>query len=146
VILGLAGIPVAAGQSSGTVSIPTNPVAASTTVTLSLSSGGVTKTVTITVNPPAPPAELALASVTPSSATVTGGTSVLVQFFLTAPAVSRTTVWISSGNTSVAWAPDGVSVFAGRSSGFVPIRTNPVATSTAVTVSLSLGGVTKTVV
>src|SRR5205807_2462866 len=94
----------------------------------------------ITLKPPA------LATVTPSSVTVTGGTGVLLQFTLTAPAAGGTAVTVGTGNSGVAFASFSSPVPAGRSSGTVNIWTNPVTTATPVTLSLSTGGVTKTVI
>jgi len=99
----------------------------------------VTRTVAVTVNP------AALASVNQSSANVTGGTVLSLQYNLTGPAAGGTAILMNSSNQAAVPVQSSVQVPNGRTSGTVNIKTNVVTTATTVTVTLSSGGVSKTV-
>jgi len=76
--------------------------------------------------------------------TVTGGGSSTGTVTLTAPAPSdRVVVSLSSSNTGVANVPSSVTVPGGSTTATFPVTTNPVDTSTAVTISGSYGGDTQ---
>jgi alpha-tubulin suppressor-like RCC1 family protein len=137
-----ASVTVAAGATqSPTFTITTNWVKASTPVTISASYGGVTKIATLTVNPPA------LSSLTLSPSTVIGGLSTgSNRVNLNGPAgPSGVVVTLTSSDPGIAAVPPNVTVVAAaEQSPMFGIATNPVNTTTPVTISATYEGVTKT--
>ena len=134
-------VTVAAGASSATFTITTNPVSGSTAVNLSALYGGVTRSAPLTVTPAA--AVLSSLGVNPSS--VVGGSPSTGTVTLSGPApVGGALVSLSSDNTSAATVPASVTVAAGASSATFTITTNPVSGSTAVNISALYGGITRT--
>jgi len=140
-----ASITLAANSTGGTFSVATNAVTAPATLIISVTYNGVTQSASLTVNPPALAPPRSLASVSPSFSTVTGGTAVWLQFYLTEPAASGTTVEISSENEAAIPAPADIEVSEGDSSGTVRIPTYFVPAATLVRLWFSCGGVTKMV-
>jgi hypothetical protein len=137
-----ASVTVAAGASSATFTMGTSAVTTSTPVTISALYASVTKTAPLTVLPQALPT---LSSLTLNPTSVTGGSPSTGTVTLSGPApVGGATVSLSSGNTAVATVPASVTVAAGASSATFTVSTNPVTTSTPVTISASYAGVTKT--
>jgi len=132
-------VTVAAGATSASFTVSTNPVSTSTSVTISGSYSGTTQSATLTVTPPT------LTSLTLSPSSVTGGSSSTGTVTLSAPAPSGgAVVSLSSSNTGVAAVPASVTVPAGATSASFTVSTNPVATTTSVTISASYGGTTLT--
>jgi acid phosphatase len=137
-----ASMTVAAGAISGNFTITTLAVSASTTVTISTSYGGTTPTASLTVNPP--PLVLSSLSLNPTSV-IGGGTSQGTATLTSAASAGGAVVQLSSGNTTVATVPASASVAAGATSATFTVNTNPVSTSTVVTISGTYGGTTRTV-
>jgi hypothetical protein len=131
------GIAVATGQSTGTIAIQTHPVAAPTAVTITASLGGVSKVFTLTLTP------AALNYLYAYAKTVAGGQTVSEQFALTAPAASGAALALVSSNPAAVSVPDSIAVAANQQTGTMTMQTSPVATLTVVTVTASLGGVSK---
>lgn len=93
--------------------------------------------------PPAPAA--ALSTLTLSPASVTGGNASQGTVTLSAPApAGGALVSLSSSNTAAATVPASVNVPAGATSAGFTVTTRAVAATTAVTVSATYGGVTRT--
>jgi hypothetical protein len=137
-----ASVTVAAGQLSAAFTVTTSVVASSTAITLSASYQGATATAALTVSPSAPAP--ALSTLTLGSASVTGGNSVSGTVTLTAAAPSGgTVVTLSSSNTAAATVPASVTVAAGATSAGFTIATSSVTASVSVTITASLGGVTR---
>src|SRR5882762_3275508 len=87
---------------------------------------------------------VSLSALSLDPSTVTGGGSSTGTVTLTAPAPSdRVVVSLSSSNTGVANVPSSVTVPGGSTTATFPVTTNPVDTSTAVTISGSYGGDTQ---
>src|SRR3989442_6288037 len=95
--------------------------------------------------PPPPAASLSTLSVTPTS--VVGGNSSQGTVTLTSGApTGGAVVGLSSANTSVATVPASVTVAAGTTSATFTITTTTVTASTALSISGTFGGVTRTAV
>jgi hypothetical protein len=135
-----AGVTVAGGASAATFPVRTIAVTANQTPTISASFGGVTKSATLNVTA----SGVSLASVTVNPSSVKGGDDSQGTVTLTAAPSSDTAVSLSAGSTSVATLPVRVIVKAGSKSATFTVATNRVSTSTNVTISATLGGVTKT--
>jgi hypothetical protein len=133
---------LAAGATSATFTVSTSLVAASIGVTISATYGGTTQLATLTVIL-AP--SLSSLSVNPSG--VTGGTAATGTATLSAPApVGGVAVALSSSILATAMVSASVSVPAGATSATFTISTTPVPASTAVTISGTHGGVTRSAV
>lgn len=134
------GVPAAATQSPP-FSIATSAVAAATSVTITASYGGVTRTATLTVYP------VTLSSLTLYTTSVNAGTPVpsnRVALTRMAPP-GGASVSLSSSHPAVAGVPASIVVPAGTtSSPPFTITTGAVDTTTAVTITSSFGGVTRT--
>jgi hypothetical protein len=140
-------VTVAQGASSASFGITTSAVATQTLTTLSASYGGITKTTTLTVNPPAAPPVAALATLTLNPTSVVGGTSATGTVTLTAPAPSGgATVKLGSSKATLASVPATVVVPAGTTSMSFTIATTRPRRNSAVTLSASYAGATKTAV
>jgi len=138
-----ASVTVAAGSTSKTFTVTTQPVASSTPVTISGSFGGATSSAVLTVAPPPPPASLSAVSVSPTS--VTGGATPQGTVTLTSAApAGGAVVTLSSSNTTAATVPASVTIAAGSTSATFAITTAAVSASTPVTITGSYGGATKT--
>ena len=138
-----ASITVAAGTTSGTFTVSTVPVTASTPVAITGAFGGAIRNAALTVAPQPAPAALSAVAVNPTS--VTGGTSAQGTVTLTSAAsAGGLSVSLSSSNTAVATLPASVAVAQGATSATFAILTSAVSTSTAVTMTASAGGVTRT--
>ncbi len=133
---------VSQGSTSATFGITTSAVTTQTLATLSASYSGVTRTTTFTVNPAAS-AALATLSLNPTS--VKGGGSVTGTVTLTAPApINGAVVMLTSSNPALASAPASILVTAGTTSKPFTVTTAATRRNTAVTISASYAGVTKT--
>lgn len=137
-------VTIASGNADATFQIVTQPVAASTSVTISASEPNVAaKTASLMVTPAASGPTLTSISLSPTS--ITGGSSSTGTITLSAPAPSGdVTVSLSSSNSAVAAVPASVSVPAGATSASFTASSSSVTSSTAVTVSASYSGVTDT--
>ncbi len=134
-----ASVIIAAGALSGTFTVTTSGVSASSTATVTASLNSVTATATLTVTP----AVLALVSVTPS--TMTGGVSSAGTVSLTGKAASTGfVVTLSSSNAAVV-VPRSVTVAAGHDSIGFTATTKGVTTAKSVVITARAGTVTKTV-
>jgi hypothetical protein len=130
-----ASVTIPAGVSGTGFSINTSPVTTTTVATITASALGVTQTWKITLTPgPAPTSLL----VRPMS--TTNGS----QGVVTAAAGSGQDeiIQVKSSDPAHAAVPGTVTVFAGSGVGFFDIATTPVSAPTAVTISVSGGGVT----
>ena len=136
-----ASVTVPAGASGASFTVTTGAVAASTTVTISASYGGASTTASFTVTPPG----VTLSSLTLSPTSVIGGTqSSTGTVTLSGPAPSGGAfVSLSSSNPGVAAVPASVTVPAGAGSVSFTAATSAVVSSTAVTISGSYGGVSR---
>jgi peptidoglycan/xylan/chitin deacetylase (PgdA/CDA1 family) len=139
--LSAAGVPgnvtVSSGSTNATFTITTTPVATSTAVNISAYYGGATRSATLTVNRPA------LSSLSLSPSTVTGGNPSTGTITLSGPApAGGIVVSLSSSNGAAASVPATVTVSGGNASANFPISTNPVTSSTSVTISAVFGGAT----
>jgi photosystem II stability/assembly factor-like uncharacterized protein len=122
--------------------ISTASVAVPTTVTISATYSGVTTSALLTVNP-----AVTLASVILSAGTVFAGTSSIGTVTLSAPApAGGAVIGLASSDAAVAAIPASVTVAAGVPSATFTISTATVPTSTAVTISGTYGGVTRSAV
>ena len=134
-------VTVAQGASSATFTITTSAVATQTLTSLSATYSGVTTTTTLTVNPPAP---AALGALTVSPTSVAGGKSATGTVSLTAPApAGGALVTLASARPSAS-VPANVLVVGGTSSASFAISTARVMMKTAVKISATYAGATKT--
>ena len=137
-----ASVAVNQGATSATFGITTSAVATQTLTTLSASYSGGTKTTTFTVNPAAS-AALATLSLNPTA--VVGGTTATGTVSLTTPApAGGAVVTLASAKASLASVPASVTVAAGATSATFAITTAATRKNSAVTISASYAGVTKT--
>jgi hypothetical protein len=137
-------VTIFAGQDATRVGIRTQPVTATTVVTIGASYGGVTKSVTLTV---APAPAVALTSLTCSPASTVGGGSTTCTVRLTGPApAAGAPVSLSSNAPAVVPVPAGSTITAGQTAAAVVLTAAQVASPTSVTISASYGGSTKTFV
>jgi hypothetical protein len=130
---------VPAGFTTGSWTIQTKQVTASTKVQISATLNGVVKKFTFTVSPITP------SSLSFSPTTVTGGGSTTGTVNFPA-AVSQDTVvklTVTAGSAAVNSIPANVTVFAGSSKATFSVLTNVVGASTKVTVSASANTGTK---
>jgi hypothetical protein len=127
------------GGSSASFPIPTSPVTANTTATVTASYNGVAAQAQVTLTPQQPPTSLTL---NPTTTSGTSGSFALV----TVASTSSTdeVLQVASSNPSIASVPSGVTIPAGSTTGGFNISTTAVSTQTVVTISVSGGGVTKT--
>jgi hypothetical protein len=141
-----ASVTVPVGGFTGTFTIPTAAVAATTTVVITASLNGTSRTGTLTITPAgAPPALPTLQSVATSPSSVAGGTGSQGVLILSAAApASGATVDVSSSAPGVAAVPATVTVAGGATSAVFSISTSAVSTSTTVTITASFNGATRT--
>jgi len=138
-----ASVTVAAGATSASFAVTTSTVASTTLVGINGSYSSVTKTATLTVTPPPPPPTLSTLTLNPS--TVSGGATSTGTVTLTAPApAGGAVVTLSSTNPGAASVPASVTVAPGSTSNTFTVTTSTVASTTAVSIGGSYGGVNKT--
>jgi hypothetical protein len=135
-------VTVAAGATSATFSVTTSPVSVTTTVTITASYGGTTSTASLTVGPEPPPASLQAVSLNPTSVTGGGSSQGTVTLSSAAPA-GGAAVSLSSSNPGVANVPPSVTIAAGATSATFTTTTSSVGASTAVTVTASYNGTSR---
>ncbi|MBI3474272.1 MAG: SBBP repeat-containing protein [Acidobacteria bacterium] len=134
-------VQVLAGNSTANFNITTTPVASDTNATISASYSGVTKTATLTVKANS---SVTVASLTMNPVTVVSGKKSVGTVTLSGPAPAKITVTLSSSNTTAASVPASVTAAAGATTAQFNATTFGVASDTAVTISASYGGTTKT--
>jgi hypothetical protein len=132
----LATIP--AGDSSVSISIPTNQVAANTVANISATWNGTTVQSPLTITPQGQPASIAL-----SPASVTGQAGSFATVTMATAATTDQIFQVSSSNPAAAGVPNSVLIPAGSTHGGITINTAQVSTQTLVTISVSGGGVTR---
>ena len=132
----LATIP--AGNSSVSISIPTNQVTANTLANISALWNGASVQSPLMITPQGQPASIAL-----SPASVTGSAGSFATVTMAAPSTTDQIFQVSSSNPAAAGVSSSVLIPAGRTTGGVLVNTTPVTTQTQVTISVSGGGVTR---
>jgi hypothetical protein len=128
---------------TGSFTIATSPVTANTPVTITASYNGSTRTATLTVTPPGAPQGTLQNLVVDS--TVVGGSIAqgAVVLSISAPQTGAA-VSLSSSNPAVASVPSSVTVLAGNMGASFSISTSAVGASTAVTITGTYNGTTRT--
>ncbi|MCU1221861.1 MAG: hypothetical protein JWN42_3058 [Candidatus Angelobacter sp.] len=129
---------VLAGNSSISISIPTNMVAANTLANISASWNGASSQAPLTITPQGQPASIAL-----SPASVSGSAGSFATVTMAAPSANDQIFQVTSSNPAVAGVSNSVMISAGSTTGGIIINTAPVSVQTLVTISVSGGGVTR---
>jgi hypothetical protein len=133
------GVTVPQGSLSASFTINTSAVTESTPVTIGATSAGTTQTATLTVRP------RALSSLTLNPASVLGGTSCIGTVTLNTSAPSEGfLVTVTTSDPAVASVPATVLVAQGANSAQFIVATTTVSVPTAVTITASGGGATRT--
>ncbi len=132
---------VPAGATTGAISVQTGDVTANTLATITATWNGITVQTQVTVTPQGQPVSLTL---NPAVASSPAGSTGLVAVD-SAPAQDET-LTLTSSNPSVASIPGEVIIPAGATTGGFGITTSVVSQATAVTISVSGGGVTQSAV
>ena len=130
-------VTVPANATSANFSVSTAAVGVTTIGNITASFSGVTKAVNITIQP------AGLSSLTLNPSTVSGGSTVVGKVTLTGPATSGMAVTLTSSKSAQAQVPSKVIVPSGASSATFNITTTSVSRKSLVTITASLGGVTK---
>jgi len=131
-------VTVPANATSANFSVSTAAVGVTTIGNITASFSGVTKTVNITIQP------AGLTSLTLNPSTVSGGSTAVGKVTLTGPApTSGMAVTLTSNKSAQAQVPSKVIVPSGASSATFNITTTSVSRKSLVTITASLGGVTK---
>ncbi|HEY6369066.1 MAG TPA: hypothetical protein VIX37_00670, partial [Candidatus Sulfotelmatobacter sp.] len=119
-------VTVAAGSSTGTVTISTQGVSATTAVVISATLGSTTRSATLTVRP------AALAAITLNPKTLYGGSNSVASVTLNGAAPpAGAVVTLTSSNPAVASLPASVTIAGGASSATVTVQTQPVGALTS---------------
>jgi hypothetical protein len=134
-------IVVAAGQTTRSFTIATKPVKAITAVTFTATLGGVSKLAPLYVTPPAQAAALSSLSIDPQ--VVQGGSSTMGTIVLSGPAPDGGASLAIASNNTAASAPVTIVVPAGKTAQTFSISTKTVTANTAVTLTATLGNVSK---
>ena len=132
-------VTVPAGATSANFTVATSPVTASTSVAISGTYSGVTGGAWLTV---IPATTLSSMSLNPSSVPAGSPSTGTVALSAAAPA-GGAAIALSSSNTSVATVPGSVTVGPGATSANFTVSTSSSCTSSAVTISGTYGGVTR---
>jgi len=136
-------VTVPAGQSSTTFAVATIPVTTASSATITATAGSVSRTATLQVTAPA--ATIALSSVGIAPASIASGATATGTVTLSGLAgVGGAVVTLSSSNAAAATVAGSVTVPAGSQSATFAVVGKTVAANTAVTVTASYGGVTRT--
>lgn len=123
---------VPATATTGSASLPTNPVATSTSVVVSATRNGIARSSSITLEPP--PVTLASLSIAPAS--LVGSNTATGTVTLTNPApAAGLEIGLTSSDPAHASVPAALVVPAGGTQGTFAIGTTLVATSTTVTIT-----------
>jgi hypothetical protein len=137
-----AAVTVAAGSSSAAFGVTTKTVTASTSATITATYNGVVKTAVLTITPAA--ASVALASVSISPTSATGGTSPTGTVILTAPAPAGGLVVELWTTGTVAFVQQYFTIAAGSTTITFPVTTISVTATTQDTLTAYYNGATKT--
>jgi hypothetical protein len=129
---------ILAGNSSVSISIPTNMVASNTLANISASWNGASSQAPLTITPQGQPASVAL-----SPASVTGTAGSFATVTMATPSTNDQIFQVSSSNPAVAGVSSSVMISAGSTTGGIIINTASVSMQTLVTISVSGGGVTR---
>lgn len=132
----LATIP--AGNSSVSISIPTNQVSANTPANITATWNGASVQSPLTITPQGQPASIAL-----SPASVSGISNSFATVTMAAPSATDQIFQITSNNASASLTANSVTIPAGSTTGGFFINTAAVSTQTLATISVSGGGVTR---
>jgi hypothetical protein len=130
----LATIP--AGNSSVSISIPTNQVSANTLANITATWNGASVQSPLTITPQGQPASIAL-----SPASVTGSAGTFATVTMAAASATDQIFQISSSNAAASLTSTSVLIPAGSTTGGFFINTAAVSTQTLATISVSGGGV-----
>jgi dipeptidyl aminopeptidase/acylaminoacyl peptidase len=132
-------VKILSGASSATFSLATAAVSVAKTATVTATANGSSTSANLTVNPPA------LLSLTVSPTTLSGGSSATGTVTLSGPApAGGTSVSLASSYRSAS-VPVSVTVAAGQTSAQFTVTTQAISLLPAVTISATLGTVTKSV-
>jgi hypothetical protein len=131
-------VTILAGNSSVSISIPTNQVSANTLANISGSWNGASVQSPLTITPQGQPASIAL-----SPASVTGSAGSFATVTMAASSATDQIFQVSSSNPAAAGVASSVLIPAGSTTGGIFVNTAPVSTQTQVTISVSGGGVTR---
>jgi hypothetical protein len=129
---------ILAGNSSVSISIPTNMVAANTLANITASWNGANVASQLTITPQGQPASIAL-----SPASVNGSAGSFATVSMAAPSATDQIFQVSSSNPAAAGVSSSVLIPAGNTTGGIIINTAQVSVQTLVTISVSGGGVTR---
>ena len=129
---------VLAGNSSVSISIPTNGVAANTLANITANWNGASVQSPLTIVPQGQPASIAL-----SPTSVSGPAGSFATVTMAVPSATDQIFQVSSSNPTAASVSNSVLIPAGSTTGGVIINTTAVSTQTLVTISVSGGGVTR---
>src|ERR1044071_965259 len=132
----LATIP--AGNSSVSIPIPTNAVAANTLANITATWNGANVQSPLTITPQGQPASIVL-----SPASVSGSAGTFATVTMAATSATDQIFQISSSNAAASLTSTSVLIPAGSTTGGFFINTAPVSTQTLATISVSGGGVTR---
>jgi hypothetical protein len=132
----LATIP--AGNSSVSIAIPTNAVAANTLANITATWNGANVQSPLTITPQGQPASIVL-----SPASVSGSAGTFATVTMAATSATDQIFQISSSNAAASLTSTSVLIPAGSTTGGFFINTAPVSTQTLATISVSGGGVTR---
>ena len=136
---------VAQNGFTGSFTITTSAVAASTSVTITASYNGDTRSASLTVTPASAGPTLQSVTVSPSSVTGGNNTSAFVSLSEGAP-TGGATVSLSSSNPGVLSVPASVNVGSGTTAAGFTVTTSSVSSTTSVTISATYGGITRTAI
>jgi hypothetical protein len=129
---------ILAGNSSVSISIPTNMVAANTLANITAGWNGASVQSPLTITPQAQPASIAL-----SPASVSGSAGSFATVKMAAPSATDQIFQVNSSNPAAAGVSSSVLIPAGSTTGGIIINTAQVSVQTLVTISVSGGGVTR---
>jgi hypothetical protein len=132
----LATIP--AGNSSVSIAIPTNAVAANTLANITATWNGASVQSPLTITPQGQPVSIAL-----SPASVSGSAGTFATVTMAATSATDQIFQISSSSAAASLTSTSVLIPAGSTTGGFFINTAPVSTQTLATISVSGGGVTR---
>ncbi|HEY4133410.1 MAG TPA: hypothetical protein VGM50_22515 [Gemmatimonadaceae bacterium] len=131
---------VAAGATSGTFTITSHPVAATSFAAISANAGGVTQTAVVAVVP----VGVVASSLTLASTTLAGGATTTATVTLSASArAGGATVALASADPTRATVPAAVQVAAGATTATFAVNAQNVANPGAVQLTATFGGVTQ---
>ncbi len=128
---------VLAGDSSVSLAIPTNQVAANTLANITAGWNGASAQSQLTITPQGQPASISL-----SPASVSGSAGSFATVTVASASANDQIFQVSSSNPAVTLS-NSVLIPAGSTTGGIIINTAPVSTQTLVTISVSGGGVTR---